>query len=233
MTTARVIVEAVLRKLSKLGTGESLDANEANDVLESLNDMLAVWSVEGNLIYTETSETFPLVSGTASYEIGSGGDFNTTRPVDVTSVYITLGTTDYILNEYGQTDYAQITNKSITGTPEIYYYNDGYPLATITLYPVPTAGTITINSFKPLTAFTDLNTVFSLKPEYKAALVYNGAIWMASEYEMEPPLQVVRIANRTKKALTVSNARNDLITSNLGVPKSENDRYDQDILRGY
>ena len=233
-TTARDICKAIMRKLHVLGQGQSVTDGELNDVLENVNDMLASWSVEGSLVYTESSDTFNLVSGQASYTVGTSQDFNTDRILNITSAYVTQGNTDYSLTDYDQAQYARISVKTTQGIPEVYYYNADYPIADLTLYPIPTgATTITLNSEKELTGFSDLDTVYALPPEYKAAIIYNGAVHVSSEYEKEPTPSVYRLASRSKKAIETQNQKNNRYISCLGVPEAENQKNDYDILRGF
>lgn len=231
MATARDIVSSALRKIHVLGKGASLDPDEANDALDTLNDMIATWSAQGDLIFTETSETFPL-SAQNSFTIGSGGDFNTTRPLYFRSVIVSQGDIDYTLREYDNQRYASIIQKDIGNIPQIYYYDANFPLARIYLYPIPTSvSTITLYSFKELTSFTSLDTTFVMPPEYKAALIYNLAVWIAPEYEREASRSVVAVAKRTKNAVMTQNKRNEQHVSDIDVPQ----RGDQhgNIYAGY
>lgn len=234
MVTARDICKSILRKLHVLGQGQSVSNDELNDVLSNVNNMLSVWSVEGNLVYTETSETFNLVTGQASYSIGTSQDFNTSRILDITSAYVTNSATDYILSSYDQAQYAAITNKTIGGIPEIYYFDGDYPVSNIKLYPVPSGvSTITLNTQKQLTGFADLDTVYALPEEYGAGIIFNGCIWVGPDYEKEPTPSVMKLANRTKKAIETQNRRNNRAVSTLGVPQSEEQSNNYDIFRGF
>lgn len=234
MTTARDICNSILRKLHVLGRGQIIPDDQLNDVLNNINNMLATWSIEGSLVYTQSSETFSLTSGQATYTIGSGQDFDTTRILDIVSAFTSQGETDYPLQSYNQTQYNYIENKNIGGIPEVYYFDGGYSVSNISLFPVPSGvTTITLNTKKQLDGFVDLDTVYALPPEYEAAIIYNAAIWIAPEYEKEPTRGVINIANRTKKAIETQNRRNDRKISYLNVPAAENQRYEGDILRGY
>ena len=234
MTTARDIIKASLRKIAVLGTGSPLDATEANDALMALNAMIASWSVEGNLVFTETIEEFPLSNLNGEYTIGIGGDFNTTRPTKIVAAYVSLGDTDYTMEKYGQIQYAELAFKQVSGgVPEVYYYNAGFPLGTIRLYPLPSGVTsITLYTEKVLDGFTDLDTEFAMPAEYEAALTYNLAIWIAGEYEREPMMSVVNIANQTKRTIESQNKRNDKVISDIDAP-SRGGRDRSIILRGY
>lgn len=220
MSTARDIVKDALRKIHVLGTGSSLDATEANDALSVLNDMLATISAEGGYIYQEDKETFNLVSGQGVYTIASGGDFNTTAPLDIKAAFTTVGEIDYPLEKYDEKEYALITQKNITGySGGIYYYDQNFPTAKIYLYPVPTTGTITLYTRKYLTQFTDLDTAYAFPDYYRTMLVYNLAEWIAPEYEREASASVKRIAKRSRNAVTAQNKRNNRPLSRLlGIP---------------
>ena len=89
MVTARKIINSAFRKIHVLGVGSTLSAEEANDALDTLNAMLASWSAEGDLIFTETVEEFPCTEA-ETYTMGVGGDFDTVAPVSYT--HLTLPT---------------------------------------------------------------------------------------------------------------------------------------------
>jgi hypothetical protein len=231
MTTARDIITDALRKIHVLGKGSSLDNDEAQDALGTLNQMLSSISVQGGYVYAETKETFNLGSA-ISYTIGSGGDFNTTRPVKITSMYTTLGDIDYPTQQISNTEYSYITSKDVAGGNPYYFYYDGnYPLGRIYFYPQPIGGTVTINSLKQLSSFTTLDTTFVLPPEYEAMLVYNLATWIAPEYEREASASVQRIAKQTKNNVLIQNSQKDYYTSSINVP-SRNAQYGN-ILQGF
>jgi hypothetical protein len=231
MTTARDIIKDMLRKIHVLGKGSSLDDDEAQDALGTLNQMLSSWSVQGGYVFTETKETFNLGSA-ASYTIGSGADFNTSRPLKITSMYTTSGSIDYPVLQISNTDYSYISSKNTAGSdPYYFYYDANYPTGTIYFYPKPTGGTVTINSLKQLTAFSTLDTAYNLPPEYEAALVYNGAVWIAPEYEREANMTVQRIAKQTKNNVLIQNSQKDYYTSKIDVPSR--DRVKGNIFEGY
>lgn len=209
MTTVRTLIESALKKGNILAVGESLDNEDATDALFELNAMLDSWSVEGGLIYNETIETFPL-TGAVSYTIGSGADFDTDKPYEITSVYVSNGDTDYSLESYDQEQYAGITNKDNGGTPSYYYYNNNFPTATIFLYPKPVGvNSITINSYKPLGNFASLNETVTLPKGYEGAIVYNLWVRLASNYGKQVTQAVADIAKQYKGTVFASNERNE------------------------
>lgn len=230
MTTARDLVTGALRKINAVGKGASLDADEAADALSVMNQMLSMWSVSGGMIYAETIETFNLTSGDGEYTIGSGANFNTTKPTRIISAYVTVGTTDYPLIQFDGKQYADIGDKTTSGTPDVFYYDNGYDTGKIKLYPVPVSGTITIHSEKPLASFTNLDTPFLMPPEYQLAIESNLAILMAPEYEIEPSISLMRTAKTSYDAVMLANSVNE---NNISIIDYPDNIPCGDIYRGY
>lgn len=233
MTTMRDIINSAMRKINVLGVGSTLEEEEVNDAFESLKGMVASWSTNGALIYTETTETFPL-TGSVSYTIGSGADFNTVVPRDIKSAYVTYAGYDIPVDIIGSKTYSTITDKDETGTPDKIFFDSNYPTANIYVWPVGYSGTtLTITSEKPLTEITSLDDVFSMPPEYERALKFNLAIEVAPEYEAEASPTVRQIASRSLKNIERQNRKN-----NKGIMKVDRaflgrNRGSYDINRGY
>lgn len=226
MTTARQIIEQAMRKINVLGRGQTLSADEAASALDTLNDLLGSWSVEGGLVYQDVQETFSLTSA-ISYNIGTGGDFNTTKPYEINAVYVTQGSTDYPLKNYSKEQYANLSDKDTGAIPEFYYYDNNHPLANIFLFPAPAGVTsITIYSRKPLTSFTTLTTDVDLPSGYKRALVNNLALDLCSEYEKPLSEALLRVANESKGNVFAYNARNESNISQLDEALMSGDGFD-------
>ena len=232
MTTAIEIITQSLRKIHAIGRGETLPADEAQDALTALNDMISSWSVEGGYVFAETSETFNL-TGSNNYTIGTGGDFDTDRPYEIVTAYTTLGSIDTPVDLIDQTEYANIADKSARGTANQLYYDNNFPLGNIKLYPVPDAGhTLTLNTYKVLSRFDSLTSTVDLPPGYNAALVFNLAIDLAPEYEKEPMMTVIKQAAKYKSVVFTSNTRNDKNISSVDAVLL--DSYsDYNVYRGY
>jgi hypothetical protein len=194
--------------------------------------MVASWSVEGNLVFTQQFETFPIVSGQKTFTIGTGGDFDTDRVLRISSAYVTQGTQDYLLTRYNKDEYAAIDDKNTSSIPTIYYFDANYPLANLTLYPVPVGvQTITLVDENALAGFTTLDTVFAMPAEYEEALIYNLALRLAPEYEREALPSVVKIAAKSKKIVESQNSRNNTSASTIQVPSSSGNT--GNVYRGY
>ena len=183
MTTARTIIKRALQRNGVLTKNESPSGDEASDGLSMLNDMIGSWSNDSLLIYARVSESFPLVSGQSSYTIGTGGDFNTDRPLQILTAFTRIGSVDYDIGIVSDSVFDSITQKSISSSiPSVMFYYAAHPLGTITIYPVPTTGDLHIRSEKQLTEFATLDTDVDLPPGWDRALIYNLSIELAGEY---------------------------------------------------
>lgn len=211
-TSALDIVTGAAKLLGVVFKSEALDADEANDGLILLNDMLDSWSNDDMTTFSATLESFAL-TGASSYTIGVGGTFNTSRPIDIQSAVVRLASVDYPLKLITQDQYQEeIAIKSITSPiPQYLTYDNGYPLGTIKMYAVPTSGsTLTLLSDKPLANLSALTTVVDLPPGWKRALKYNLAMDLGPQYGVEVPASVAATANTSlgaiKRATAINNA---------------------------
>lgn len=209
--TALDIITGASRLIGVTFVSETLPADDANDALLVLNDMLDSWSNDGLMTYSSALENFSL-TGATSYTIGSGGTFNTTRPINILSAVVRLSNVDYPLEIITQDQYQlEINNKSVTSsTPQYLTYDNAYPLGTIKMFPIPSSGsTLYLDSFKPLSNLTLLTTTVDLPPGWKRALKYNLAIELAPHYGVEPTATIVRNALRSMGAIKASTSANN------------------------
>ncbi len=198
MTTALDIIKSSMRKVGALTKTENPSADEAIDGLEMLNDLLASYSNDSMVVYARSVDSFTLSGGVSTYTIGSGGTFNTSRPIKAISAYIRIGGVDYPLTTVNDEQFAQITYKATPGIPEVINFTNDYPLGTVKLYPVPSGSyTIFIVSEKQLTEFT-INQEVDLPAGWKRMLVYNLAMEMFPEYGQPATQEVKMIADESK-----------------------------------
>jgi len=212
VVSARTIINSAGRKIGVVSTGETMPAYEAQNALSALNSLLGTLSVEGGMVYTTVIEAFTLTSA-ASYTIGSGGDFNTARPIEIEAIFIREDGGDYPLAQVSAESYANVFTKTLSGIPEYFYYTNNNPLATIYLYPTPQSGTqLHMYSRKALTAFADLDTNYNLPDGMQRMLEFNLAVDLAVDYEKEVSRTVKVEAMKSKKAVLVYNSRHDYPT---------------------
>jgi hypothetical protein len=202
MTTARDIVKKALQKNGVLTKSDDMSGDEAADGLYALNSILGSWSNEKLLINARMIETFPLVSDKAIYTMGSGGDFDTARPIKILSAYIRQGNTDYPLEIVPLEVYDRVQNKDTNTIPQWMAVDQSYPLMRLSFYAEPYAGlNVYIRSEKPLTEFATLDTVVDLPAGWERALIYNLAVDQSPEYGQPVNEAVYEIAQQSKGAL--------------------------------
>lgn len=194
MTTANDIIKSAFSIAGVLSKAESPTADETQDALDTLNDLFESLSNDSLFAYARTTESFTLTGGDGEYTIGTGGDFNTTRPIDIISAYVRIGTTDYGVGIIADEDYASIVSKNTSSIPYFLNYSATYPLGTIKLYPVPPAGyTLYLLSEKPISTVT-LTQELVLSPGWNRFLKNQMALEIAAEYGVEIPQLAVKNA---------------------------------------
>lgn len=211
MTTANDIIAGALRKIGQYTVGETLKPEDAATGLEQLNAMLDLWSNEHLAVFNNVENVLTLTPGKASYTIGQGGDFNVQRPLRITGAYTRLSPTgssvDYPCAEVSFEKYAGIGLKTQPGPwPKVMYYNTGYPLSTIQLWPVPSQGAeFHLWADMTFTQFTSLTQAVSMPQGYMLALQTNLAVLLAPEYGTSASAELIQQARSSKKILKSTN----------------------------
>jgi len=185
--TALQVISRSMRLLQVLPPDANPTAQESADGLYALNSMLDAWGIERLMVYQIQQANYSWAAGASSKTIGSGGDFNASRPAKIEkdgNFFRSSGGIDYQLEVYPRQDYDRIVYKSSTGSfPEYLFYDGGHPLMTLYVYPVPSETlTLYLNTWSTLQQFAALSTQVALPPGYRAAVEYNLAIWMAPEF---------------------------------------------------
>lgn len=187
--------------------GETPTADEANDALTCLNDVLELMSTENLFVYGQVNETFPTVVGQASYTIGPAGNFNTTRPVRIEEAYCTVQGVDYPIEVIGNVEYDGIALKTDQQQiiQKLLYLND-YPLGRIYLWPTPAAVvSLVLSTDRVLTQIASLATTINLPPGYALYLECATALMILPEYGMAADSTIGAIAQATKSAIKRAN----------------------------
>ena len=215
----------VIRALQMLGgkvIGGTLTADEQTAYLAVLNSMMESWSLERLMCYQVVQESKALTASVGSLTIGSGGTWNTDRPVKIVDPCFVRDTNsiDYPLQIINAEAYGRITSKTIDGTyPRFIFYDSAYVagLATIYLWPEPQAGlTLYINSWKQLQTFALISTTVVLPPGYQRAIESNLAVELAAGYR-PVPAETLLIAKQSKAAIKGANLPDTMMRLDPGV----------------
>ncbi len=212
--TVRELISSAMKKFGALAAGETATADEASDGMSALNLMLDSFSNESLVIYTHVREEFATVASQSSRTIGTGGNFSTTRPINIERA----GMEDSSGNEQpikilNQDEWAAITSKALTSeSPSAIYYEPTNPLGTIYFWPVPTGtNNLVLYSWKPLTTFTSLSTSLTFPPGYEEMLVFNLALRWAPDFDKQVSPEVSEVARETKAQLKRINFKPQLM----------------------
>lgn len=228
------LIDRSLRKLGVLAAGAQADPTEYADGLDALRLMLDGWSLEDLLIPFHPTELFAFEPGRAIYSIGTGGDWDTTRPEQVLTIrgQAEDGTTWRI----APTSTAVLADMATVPTRRaaryvvqrdarfVFVEFDAYPEAgtsalVTTLKPFAaellenfdaaydpgtTPGTIHPSGF----TLTGIGTEIDFPSGYEQAITYNLALHLAPEYPgVTVPQEVVAFAANGKRLIKRRNWR--------------------------
>lgn len=222
--TAIDLITSAYRLVGVLAANQTASGSRAAVGLEALNMMIDAWNIEGSTLFTVSTITVPLVSGTASYTLGpTGSTVVGARPPVLESAVLrdTVLSTDRILTILSAADYSQISYKSLQSSDPVFlYYEPSFPNGTLTLFPVPntTGRQVILQYTAPLSSNLALNDVINLPPAYMRALRFNLAIALAVEagrQDVNPG--IMQIAYESKTMLERANARVPTLSYYMGM----------------
>src|SRR5215831_19669343 len=87
MTTVQDLLTAAIRSIGVVAAEETPSNSELTDALFAANDILSSWSPQILPVLPLSVESFP-TTGQLAVTIGSGGTFNTIRPVKIEAVAV-------------------------------------------------------------------------------------------------------------------------------------------------
>lgn len=141
MSTAREILTLAFKEATVLGVGQTLLAEDVNDGLTYLKNMLSQWQKRRWLVPALTDLSLEL-SGQKKYTIGPGGDFDVQRPADIKAAYVVQLNTGQTPVSLGLSwissfeDYARITVKDLNSLPDHFFYDGAWPKGNIYFWPI-------------------------------------------------------------------------------------------------
>jgi len=218
MTTVLEIITDAMQDAGIIGSNETPDATDGQKALRLLTRMLDGDSTESLMIYNNVQEVFNLVSGQMDYTIGIGGDFNTTRPVNITQAFMrdTNGN-DLPVKILTYDEYGAIIAKTVQSSIAFsLYYNSGSPLSTITFWPVVSGSTyrLVLWSWKQLDNVNSLSDVLVFPPGYEDYIESNLAVRLCMAFNRPVPPELIGWATEAKSKLK----RINVFVPTLGLP---------------
>lgn len=190
-TTALDLIRGALGLTNAVGSDQTLTADEVSDCLEVFNDVLENWSTMSLAVYGQSDQTFNTVANQASYTIGPGGNWSTTRPVRInTPAYATVSGVTFPIQKINQAQYDLIGYKAqpggMTNINQFFLYVPEYPLGVVTLWPVPNVAVpVTFSIDRVLSQVTNAATAISFPPGYAKAFKYTMGVELAPLFAKE------------------------------------------------
>ena len=212
--TARNLIKKSLKGIRVLGVGQPVNSEVEQEAFEDLNNMLESWSLDNRKVFAETEEAETLTSGKPRYTVGSGGDFDTNRPIDVKDdAFIRdSGGSDHHVRILTQDIYRSMPNKPSTGRPRFATYTPEFPLGKFSFYPTPNDSTDVFHyrAKTLLESFATLTTEVTFAPGYQRAIIGSLAIEIASSKGKTVSAELIAV---TTSALELIDRQNQLRTA--------------------
>lgn len=214
-TTPGKIITRALLKSGVIGVGQTASSEDMADGLSDLQDMLAQWQRQRWLIY-HLVDVFALSTGALSYTVGTGGDFNVTRPDRLEAAFFRQiipsqqNPIDYPFELIqSREDYNRIAQKTLGTWPQAIFYDSAYPTGVAYPWPVPMSGNFQIHlTLKAqLGDITSLSQVINLPPEYNQAIWSNLAVIFRESYQLAPRPSLNAIAKKSLAVIRGANAQ--------------------------
>jgi len=196
---AQTLIEDAMSTIRVKKKGFAPDNDDVQLMLRQLQRMLAHWFGTMNLMIPyRTRETLALSSGINSVTIGPSGTLNTVRPTNIEVAKLALGTSEYALRIEDLDSWSWNPDRSSGGRPTKLYYEPVFPLG-IMYFDRTTdqAYDLILNSFKPMTNFSDLTTDVDFPPEYEELIVANLSVRDAPAYGKSAGEDTKILAERT------------------------------------
>ncbi len=222
--TALDLIRRSMYLINAVAAGESISAQDANDALLTLNEMIDSWSTETLAVYGSANDEFTIVPGKQVYTYGIGGDFNVQRPIWLEDAYFVRQGVTTPVKIITVDEFNGITIKSQSQPlVERIFFSNSYPLATVSMWPIPSeANIIGFTTNRVLTNISSLTDLISLPPGYLRALRHCLAVELWPEYS-NPTTDINSIravAIKAKANIKSANA-SDVVSSFEDVPKVE------------
>lgn len=173
--TARTLISDALIELNVYRENQTMSANDAVRGLRMLNRVVGQWNARRLLVPCASIQTVAMVVSQSSYTVGSGGNWNVTRPLRISAANVIINNIDVPLNLRDLQWWEKIRDRTLTGTdPTDIFYNptSASGFGTAYVWPIPTS-TDSIRLFleQQLSSFADLDIAYTIEDAYEQALV--------------------------------------------------------------
>lgn len=218
MPTASDIITQSLKAVGVLGVGQTPLAEDINDGLTSLRQMISQWQGRRWLV-PSLVDIYAVGNNAISNTVGPGEYFDiAVRPDKIQAAYFRQNfsggvpspqSVDYPLKQiFSREDYSTITLKGLNSFPYAFFYDNEVPVGNVYVWPIPNetyqVHLVIKNPFTIPDLVTD-TLVFA--PEYEEALWTNLAVRMCATYDREISSAVGLLAKVSLNTIKNSNAQ--------------------------
>lgn len=213
MLTTAATAQDLCRRAAKfvgiLAEGQDFEPEMSEDILTIANGMLDAWNMDRLFVYNVNFAVYALTANNQSQSIGptAASPFNVTRPhkIENANIVITSQTPNvrrglYLLDDDEWMSFSVRPLPTPTIPTSLYYSRD-FPNATLYFWPTPTSGlSVELETWVPLTQFTNLSTAFSFPPGYFEAIYQNLGLRLCTpEWGLsEVPAVVQQLAQESR-----------------------------------
>lgn len=198
--TPRDIIVLAFKDSGIYGVAQTPLAEDVNDAFMRLNMMMAQWNRKRYLIYQLVDTAFTS-TGSQSYSVAVGGDFNVARPDRIETAYfrqLNTGTpVDFPLEQLqSMEDYSRVALKELTAFSKYFFYNPTHPIGRFYPWPITQASIYELHILtkQVISQFSSLAQTINLPDEYLAAIFYNLCLRLRPAYGKQPDATVTAMA---------------------------------------
>jgi len=196
------IINSSLRLLEVIGIGETAETEDFTNCAQALNIMVKAWQIDGYKLWAVKDISLPLVAATTSYQIGDTatgtGALVTNRPPRIQEAFIRNSSgNDTGLVQISRQEYDLLGDKTISGTPNQFFYDPLLTNGVLYVFPVPSDALSTIHLViqKPLADFNLSTDNPDFPQEWYQSLKWGLAAEIALEYGV-PERKIARIEQK-------------------------------------
>jgi hypothetical protein len=212
-TTVGQIINLALKNCGAIGVGQSPRAEDTNDAVLILNQMVGEWSRKRWLVFQLLEESI-VSTGALSYTCGPGGDFDINpRPNLISAAFMRQPINGGLPIDYpleiilAREDYSQIATKTMQAFSSFLFFDDGFPLGNIYTWPVLPATLYELHIIykNDIAQFTSLAETIALPLEYLNALQWNLSVRLCSLFQLTPSPLLVGMAKDALNTIRQAN----------------------------
>ena len=218
MPSANDFAASALKLIGVIDPTENPSAEDGETAFEALNDWIDSLGTQRRTIYFLARTAHTLVSGTASYTIGSGGTINIARPLWIEHARLILDTGATtplesrlrVLDDDEYSAWPQKTYQSSYARAIWYDHNWSAGLGRVYPLPIPNVGTTQLVLYTPtaLTEFADQSTNYTFAPGYRRLIKFNLAKELLAHYPgATPPENLLLLARQSLDDVKKGNFR--------------------------